>query len=107
MTTVTFHHPDGHTDTVDVPSGVSLMRSAILNGIDGILGECGGQCMCATCHVYVHDEYLDALPPLEADEEEMLENTASPRTPRSRLCCQLRMNGELAHLAVDLPEQQV
>lgn len=79
-----------------------------MNGIDGIVGECGGQAMCATCHVYVHSEFVDELPEPNDDEEEMLEETAAPRDEeRSRLGCQLKMGTRIPSIVVDVPETQV
>lgn len=63
--------------------------------------------MCATCHVYVHEEYLDRLPAMEEDEDEMLNGTAEPRTSRSRLSCQLVLDDDLDGIVVDLPESQL
>lgn len=106
MSQVTYIQPDGSATTVDVSEGVSVMRAAITEGVDGIIGECGGQAMCATCHVYV--EQSDAtLPEISEDEEEMLECTAAPCTETSRLSCQLRAGADFTKLTVRLPESQV
>jgi len=83
---------------------MSVMRAAITNDVDGIVGECGGQAMCATCHVYVQDD--PGLPPIGSDEDEMLECTAAPRESTSRLGCQLRAGRDFQNLAVCIPEQQ-
>ncbi|GAF43151.1 2Fe-2S iron-sulfur cluster-binding protein [Rhodococcus wratislaviensis] len=108
MAKITFHQTNGHTDTVDVATGTSLMRAAVTNGIHGIIGECGGQAMCATCHVHVREPYLDALPPVSEDEDEMLDCTATPRhDTRSRLGCQIQVTDSLAEIEVDIPESQV
>ncbi|HWD01658.1 MAG TPA: 2Fe-2S iron-sulfur cluster-binding protein [Amycolatopsis sp.] len=78
------------------------------NGVDGIVGECGGQAMCATCHVYVREPYLATVPPLSEDEDEMLECTAAPRDERrSRLGCQLELGGALEEVEVDVPDTQL
>ncbi|MFD2471645.1 2Fe-2S iron-sulfur cluster-binding protein [Amycolatopsis silviterrae] len=107
MPKVTFHH-DGGASTVDVHAGTTVMRAAVENGVDGIVGECGGQAMCATCHVYVREHCLSTLPPRSEDEEEMLECTAAPRDERrSRLGCQLTLGGALEEIEVDLPETQL
>ena len=89
MAHVTYIAHDGKETTLDVPVGTSVMQAAVMNGLDGIVAECGGSCMCATCHVYVRDEQLALCPPLQEDEDAMLEGTASPRRPNSRLSCQL------------------
>ena len=107
MPTITYHHVDGSVDEIDVVAGTSVMRGAVSQGVAGIVGECGGQAICATCHVYVRPEYLSALPPLSDDEEEMLEETAAPRDPeRSRLGCQLKTGPRLESIVVDVPEDQ-
>jgi 2Fe-2S ferredoxin len=81
------------------------METALANGIDGIIGECGGFAMCATCHVYV--ESLDtALPPIEEAENHMLESTAEVRRPNSRLSCQIISGSHLDGLVLRLPERQ-
>ena len=105
MPSITYTQPDGRTETVEVDSGTSVMRAAIELGIDGIVGECGGQAMCATCHVYV--EHAASLPPLDDAEEEMLECTASDRLETSRLGCQLRAGLHFDEISVRLPEVQV
>lgn len=107
MPVITYHHENGTTDVIDAVAGTSVMRAAVTNGVEGIIGECGGQAMCATCHVYVREEYLDRLPEMTDDEEEMLEVTASPRDEvRSRLGCQLKLTAALSEIAVDVPVTQ-
>lgn len=108
MPTIHYHQRDGHIDDVVVENGATVMRSAVTHGIDGIIGECGGQLMCATCHVYVREESLAHLPEVSDDEEEMLEATSAPRdVVRSRLSCQLVLGDGLEELHVDMPESQV
>lgn len=108
MASVTYRHANAPADEVEVPDGTTVMRAAVTNGVAGIVGECGGQAMCATCHVYVTEEFLDALPPISDDEEEMLDCTTAPRDDeRSRLGCQLRLSGALDGLVVDVPSSQV
>ncbi|HLU54148.1 MAG TPA: 2Fe-2S iron-sulfur cluster-binding protein [Pseudonocardia sp.] len=112
MPKVIFHREDGSSDVVAVEAGSNVMRAAVQNGVAGIVGECGGQAMCATCHVYVREPYLDALPEIDEDEEEMLECTAAERDPRrSRLGCQLALgdaaSGGLEEVEVDVPETQI
>jgi ferredoxin, 2Fe-2S len=106
MPKVTYVQHDGARETFDIATGKSLMLGAQSNGVEGILGECGGQAMCATCHVYVDTKDLDALPPMSDDEEAMLEDTASERKPNSRLSCQLDASDELDGIIVYLPEEQ-
>jgi 2Fe-2S ferredoxin len=107
MPSITYVHPDGARDVIEVPVGTSVMRGAILNNVDGIVAECGGEMMCATCHVYVDAPYLARIPPQSDDEKAMLEFTASERKPTSRLSCQLVVTPEMDGLVVYLPETQV
>ncbi len=106
MPRVTYISQDGKETTLDIAIGTSVMQAAVLNGVDGIVAECGGSCMCATCHVYVRDDQLAMTPPMEADEDAMLDGTASPRRPNSRLSCQLVVSPEMDGLVVTMPETQ-
>jgi 2Fe-2S ferredoxin len=107
MPAVTYVFPNGDSKKVDVPAGMSVMQAALNHRIAGILGECGGNCMCATCHVYVVDpEYLARIPsPLE-NEKFMLSIAAEGPAPNSRLSCQIKMGDELDGLTVRLPAKQ-
>jgi ferredoxin, 2Fe-2S len=107
MPVITLVHHDGRRDTLDVPCGTSIMHAVIAAGIDGIVGECGGSAMCATCHVYVAEGKMDKLPPVDAVEDAMLDSTACERRAESRLSCQLRVTEEFDGLVLFLPEQQV
>jgi len=107
MPAITFTQHDGTTHTIEAPEGTSLMRAAVSNSIEGIVGECGGQAMCATCHVYVRPEYTAALPDIGEDEDEMLECTSAERTERSRLGCQITVGAHLPQIVVDIPANQV
>lgn len=106
MTKVSYVHDDGSIDELVVDPPTSVMRAAVSAGIAGIVGECGGQAMCATCHVYVRSDVMDELPPMSADEDDMLESTAAPRTDRSRLSCQLHGLG-CDELVVEVPARQL
>ena len=106
MPKVTYVSHDGKQTALDVDVGTSIMQAAVLHGVDGIVAECGGSCMCATCHVYVKEDQLPLCPPLETDEDAMLEGTASPRLPNSRLSCQLVVSEQMDGLVVHLPETQ-
>ncbi|TJY72468.1 2Fe-2S iron-sulfur cluster binding domain-containing protein [Arthrobacter sp. CAU 1506] len=107
MANITYHHAKGNVDSLDAEPGMTVMMAAVIHGVDGIIGECGGQAICATCHVYVRDEYLDGLPAISGAEEEMLETTVSPRNPaRSRLGCQLTAGDHFNTIEVDIPDEQ-
>jgi 2Fe-2S ferredoxin len=106
MPKVTYIQTDGASETYDFPVGNSLMLAAQAHGVDGILGECGGQAMCATCHVYVDEKYLQHLPEVSEDEDEMLEEALAERRPNSRLSCQIPVTGELDGVVLEVPEEQ-
>lgn len=106
MTHITFRAHDGQSTTLDVPEGWSLMQAATANGVDGIVGECGGSCACATCHCYVSDTLAALLPPPAANEVDMLANVVAERRPTSRLACQIKVSAALEGATVELPECQ-
>ena len=96
----------GEHTTLQANAGDSVMLTATNAGLDGIVGECGGSAMCATCHVYVDEAWADKLPAPLANELEMLECTASERRATSRLSCQITMSAQLDGIVVHLPETQ-
>lgn len=107
---ITYQHADGTVDEIEVDAGVSVMRAALTHGVAGIVGECGGQAMCATCHVYVDADQghgAAGMPELSEEEDEMLDCTASERTVSSRLGCQLRSGEHFTELTVRVPEAQI
>src|SRR5712692_1018493 len=104
MPRVTYIDNGGKETTLDIAVGTSVMQAAVLHGLDGIVAECGGSCMCATCHVYVREDQLSKLPEMELGEDAMLDGTASPRRPNSRLSCQLVMTPPMDGLVVETPE---
>jgi ferredoxin, 2Fe-2S len=107
MPLVTYIGFDGVAREIDVAVGENVMRGALYNDVDGILGECGGGLACATCHCYVDDTWAEqAGTPTSQDERDMLDSAAAPRKPTSRLSCQIEMNDALDGLIVHLPETQ-
>lgn len=106
MVQITVIQPSGTTSQLDVPEGWSLMQAAVKNGIDGIVAECGGACVCATCHVYVEQERLTELPPPGEDELELLDEVKAERRPNSRLSCQIKASPAIDGLVVTVPECQ-
>ncbi|RZL87751.1 MAG: (2Fe-2S)-binding protein [Variovorax sp.] len=107
MPIVNFILPDGRQQGLEVDNGTSLMRAATSAGIDSIVGDCGGNLACATCHVYVEPAHHGWLEPPEARESEMLEYTAAPRLENSRLCCQIVMREKLEGLTVRVADPQL
>ncbi len=107
MPSITFVTHNRTEKTTSEPDGVSAMQAAQNAGIDGIVAECGGSMMCATCHVYVREPWAAKLPPMTATEHEMLTMTVSERRPSSRLSCQIVLSAALDGITLDLPEKQV
>jgi 2Fe-2S ferredoxin len=107
MAHITYIESNGRDTTVELADGCNLMQGATANGVDGILGECGGSCTCATCHCYVADEWLSRLPPPSEAELAMLDFVAAERRPNSRLACQIQASAALDGLVVHLPKTQI
>lgn len=105
MVKVTFRI-DGSSTTLDADEGDSVMMTSVQNGLDGIIGECGGSLSCATCHVYVDEAWADKVGEPTDDENELLEGAVSPRRPSSRLSCQIELCDELDGLTVEVPPEQ-
>ncbi|MDR3522688.1 MAG: 2Fe-2S iron-sulfur cluster-binding protein [Acetobacteraceae bacterium] len=106
MVDIVFVEPSGNRVAVNINEGWSLMQGATTGGVDGILGECGGSCACATCHCYVDEDRLGELPAAGESELDMLDNVAAERRPNSRLACQIKATAALAGLVVTLPDTQ-
>lgn len=92
---------DGRERTVDGQSGLSVMEVIRDHGIDELLALCGGCCSCATCHVHVDEEWLGALPQMEADEDDLLDSS-DHRSANSRLSCQIPFGPALDGLRVTI-----
>jgi len=106
MPTVFFVLSDGREQAVHGSLGASVMQTATGAGVPGIVAECGGSAMCATCHVYVDRDWIDRLSQPLANESEMLDCTASERLSNSRLSCQIKLSAMLDGLRVRIPERQ-
>lgn len=107
MPVIIFVQPDGRERSVSVADGTTVMQAALTQDVAGIIGECGGSAMCATCHVYVDDTFAGRLPEPDAVEREMLDSTAAERRVNSRLGCQIVVGPELDGLRVVVPDRQV
>ena len=105
MPKITYIEHNGKKHTVDVANGLSIMEGAIQNNIPGIDADCGGAMACATCHVYVKEEWFNKLPQKEQGEEDMLDMAFEPKK-NSRLSCQILVSKELDGIVVDLPKKQ-
>jgi 2Fe-2S ferredoxin len=98
---------DGEEQSVDATEGESVMAAAVKSGVPGIIGECGGNASCATCHVWVRDEFVPLVGEPNPMEEDLLEMGVSDRRPGSRLSCQIGMSSELDGLTVEVAPQEV
>ncbi len=100
---VTFVQLDGVEKTIeDGDVGESLMELGRANGVDGILGDCGGGCACATCHVYVDESWMEVVGKPDDIEEMTLDMVADVHRPNSRLCCQIRLTPALDGLRMQV-----
>ena len=105
MAKITYIEHNGKSHVVEVPKELTVMEGAVQNNIPGIDADCGGSCACATCHVYVHKEWLNKLEKKEAAEEDMLDMAYEPNK-FSRLSCQITVADELDGLVVKMPSKQ-
>ena len=105
MPKITYIELSGKSQTIEVANGLSVMEGAVQNDIPGIDADCGGGRACATCHVYVKEEWFDKLPKKEDGEEDMLDMAYEPKK-NSRLSCQLIVSDELDGLIVSTPSKQ-
>lgn len=106
MPIVTYVSASGISREIDVPSGMSVMQAALNHKVEEILGECGGNCMCATCHVYVDPSFLNRIPPAKDNEKFMLSIAAEGPETNSRLSCQIKITEDLDGIVVRLPGKQ-
>ena len=106
MPKVVFIALDGAQRVVDANVGESVMAAAVRNGIPGIIGECGGNCSCATCHVYVHDEFSASVGGANDMEDDLLDLGVADRRDTSRLSCQIKVTEDLDGLTVHVPAEQ-
>ena len=107
MPVITFIDSNGASERVEAGDGESAMLAATKHGLDGIVAECGGNAMCATCHVYVDDAWLARLPLMTDEEDALLDGTAAERRANSRLSCQIKLAAELDGLVLRLPDRQI
>ena len=105
MAKITYIEHSGKSHTVEVANGLTVMEGAVQNNVPGIDADCGGSMACATCHVYVKDDWFNKVPPKQNGEEDMLDQAFEPKK-NSRLSCQIIISDELDGLIVDLPERQ-
>ena len=105
MAKIIYNTHDNKIHTVEVQNGLTVMEGAVQNDIPGIDADCGGGMACATCHVYVKEDWWDKLPNKEDGEEDMLDMAYEPNK-FSRLSCQIIVSDELDGLEVSIPSKQ-
>ena len=105
MPKITYKDKDGNSKTIEVENGLSVMEGAIQNDIPGIDADCGGAMACATCHVYVEENWFNKLTKAEDAEVDMIDMAYEPKK-NSRLSCQIIVSDELDGLEVTTPEKQ-
>lgn len=105
MAKINFIQPDGTSQIVQATAGQTVMEAAKLENVAGIEAECGGACACATCHVYIADDWREKTGSPSEMEEDMLDFAFDVRA-ESRLCCQIKVTDELDGLIVQVPAKQ-
>ena len=105
MAKITYIEHNGTNHTVDVQNGLTVMEGAVQNDIPGIDADCGGSMACATCHVYVKEDWFDKINEKNEGEDDMLDQAYEPKK-NSRLSCQIIVSDNLDGLVVDMPEKQ-
>jgi 2Fe-2S ferredoxin len=104
---VTYVGVDGQEQTVEAIGGESVMATAVKNGVPGIIGECGGNASCGTCHVFVHEEFMPVVGQPNELEEDLLEMGVDDRRENSRLSCQIKVTDEIDGLTVDVAPREI
>ena len=105
MPKIIFNTHDNKTHTIEIQNGLTVMEGAVQNDIPGIDADCGGGMACATCHVYVDEDWFQKLPQKDDGEEDMLDMAFEPKK-NSRLSCQIIVSDELDGLVVNIPSKQ-
>ena len=106
LTKVIYVGAEGQERAIDATVGESVMAAAVKNGVPGIVGECGGNASCATCHVWVRDEFIPLVGEPGPTEDDLLEMGVSDRREGSRLSCQIPVTVALEGLTVEIPPEQ-
>ena len=106
MPKITYIDHNDNSKTIEVENGLTVMEGAIQNNIPGIDADCGGGMACATCHVYVKDEWFDKINKKSEGEDDMIDQAYEPKKS-SRLSCQIQVSPEIDGLEVHLPGKQI
>lgn len=105
MPKITFITADGQSFETEAELDSTVMETAIMNGVPGIIAECGGACTCATCHAYVDESFVEIVGPPSMMEEDMLDFAFEVK-PNSRLTCQIKVKPVLDGLIIRVPSRQ-
>ena len=105
MPKITYISHNGKKTVVEVPIGLTVMEGAVQNNVEGIDADCGGSMACATCHVYVSENWLNKLEKIHDAEQDMLDMAYEPKK-NSRLSCQIVVEDDLNGLEITTPEKQ-
>jgi 2Fe-2S ferredoxin len=101
---VTWKLPDGGEITAEVADGMNMMEAAVANNVPNVIGECGGNLSCATCHVYVADDWIEKTGAVDDFEDAMLDVAEAERRGSSRLSCQITASDALDGLVLIVPQ---
>jgi 2Fe-2S ferredoxin len=104
MAELTIVGRDGTEKTIEGKKGWSVMENIRDAGFDELLALCGGCCSCATCHVHVDADWLERLPKMSGDEDDLLDSS-SDRNASSRLSCQIEFSDALDGLRVTIAQE--
>ncbi|MFC5844780.1 2Fe-2S iron-sulfur cluster-binding protein [Aminobacter ciceronei] len=106
MSTITYISNNDSPREVRTDVGMSVMEAAIAHNIPGIIGECGGACACATCHIYLSSEAFEKYGSPNVFEKDMLEFATAEARSTSRLGCQVKVHPDDPPLTVTIPDSQ-
>ena len=106
MAKITYIENSGEKHIVEVQKGLTVMEGAVANNVPGIDADCGGGMACATCHVYVKDEWFDKINKKTEGEDDMLDQAYEPKK-NSRLSCQIQVTDDIDGREVYIPEKQI
>ena len=106
MPKITYIDSSGNKKIIEVSKGLSVMEGAVQNNVPGIDADCGGGMACATCHVYVKENWFNKFPKAEDGEQDMIDMAFEPKK-NSRLSCQIIVTDELDGLVVNTPTKQI
>jgi ferredoxin, 2Fe-2S len=106
MPIVKFIDLEGVEHQVEAKAGESVMKAATENMIPGIVADCGGSCVCATCHAYLDEAWIDHVPPPESLEIDML-TCVNDRRPNSRLTCQIKLSDQMNGIVVQVAQNEI